>query len=996
MIAPMLMAAFLATGTLEPIELRCEELTNPVAAPIEGRARVSWKLRAVKSGSKNLVQSAYRIRAGSRPGASDFYDSGRVASSAQYGVRLPALPAGKKVHWQVMVWDQDGNPGEWSRSATFGTGIAEWRAQWISIPAPDMETSPFAGAQWIWGSGDRVEFSRRFSVSDAELAGAARLAITVDDSFTARLNGEPLVESDGRTDSWRRPRTVDIKGKLKSGTNELTISATNMANSPAGLVAAITVGSRRIVSDANWIANGGNPTVIGAFGIQPWGDIDGKTVRAATVYRKDFEAKRPVRATAYVSARGLADLYLNGRRVSEDLFTPGWTDYGKRLYYAAYDVTRKVRAGRNTIGTVLGDGWYSGYVGFSGRANYGERPQALVQLELEYSDGTRQVVASDGSWRASTGGTIGQDFLMGEAFDARREPKGWSSPGFDESSWRTPAVEALGSVTPTAYPGEPVRVYDRLRFKSSKEVRPGVYVLDYGQNMAGFARLRLRGKAGQKLTLRFAEAKNPDGTIYTANLRSARQTDTYTFAGDGVETWEPRFTFHGFQYIEVEGLDRAPRPEEFVALAISSATPEVGKIETSSAMINKLARNAWWTQKMNFIDVPTDCPQRDERLGWTGDAQAYISTAAYYSDVQSFFNKWLTDLSDSQQPNGQFPSVAPFMQEAGADGGPAWADAGTICPWTVYEVYGDRDRLERSYPSMVRYLNYLKTRSRPGPLPPERYHAFGDWLSINANTPNDVIFMAYLVHSADLAAKAAGVLGKGEDAREFSAFAQQGRESFRKNFVDASGRVRGETQCAYVLALAFDLVDGEQAKQAAAHLVRDIESRGWHLSTGFVGTRDIMYALTKIGRNDVAFRLLHNKTFPSWGFPIQNGATTIWERWDGWTPERGFQDAGMNSFAHYAYGSVMGWVYANIGGIQPAAPGYAAIRIAPAIDPNLTFAKTEYDSVRGKVRVEWRKRGDKVDLTVEVPPNATAEVHVPGGEVRRVGSGSYRFEGQLR
>ncbi len=490
-------------------------------------------------------------------------------------------------------------------------------------------------------------------------------------------------------------------------------------------------------------------------------------------------------------------------------------------------------------------------------------------------------------------------------------------------------------------------------------------------------RLRPTGEPGRKITLRFAERLNPDGTIYTANLREARATDTYICQGNPGESWEPRFTFHGFQYVEVTGLKSPPDRDTIAARILSSDTPTVATFHTGDPMLDQLFQNINRTQRANFIDIPTDCPQRDERLGWTGDAQVYIGTSALICDVQAFFTKWLVDLTDGQRTDGQFPMVAP-VKVAGDDGGPAWADAGVICPWTIYQVYGDRRLLERQYPSMVKFIEFCRKRSTPELLPPAQFHCFGDWLSINADTPKDVIYTAYFAHSTRLLARAAEVLGKTDDRIEYDRLADAITVAFNRAYVAPDGRIKGNTQACYVLAIAFGLVEGEKFQQAARYLVEDIEARGGHLSTGFIGTKSLMQALSKIGRQDVALRLLHNDTFPSWGFSIKQGATSIWERWDGWTPEKGFQDPGMNSFAHYSFGAVYQWMVENLGGIRSDGPAYKRIIIAPIIDGRLNVCSIHYNSIRGMINVDWlQKAGRLTSLDVTIPANTTATVHVP-------------------
>ena len=694
--------------------------------------------------------------------------------------------------------------------------------------------------------------------------------------------------------------------------------------------------------------------------------------------RTTFKIDKPVtRAVLYASALGNVDLRLNGKFVSEDRFTPGWTDYAKRVYYRAYDVTPLLRQGGNALGAVLADGWYSGYIGGGRHRNhYGKLPRLRAQLHLEFADGTAQDVASGPGWKAASGPIREADFLMGEAYDARMALTGWDTPDFDDAKWEPVVTGAELSPPLQAHSGVPVRAFDTIKPRKITEPKPGVFVFDMGRNFAGVVRLNLSGKAGQKITLRFAERLNPDGTLYTTNLRGARVIDTYYCAGTGIETWEPRFTFHGFQYVELSGLDGKPSPAALTGIPLSSDTPIAGSFECSDPMLNQLHKNIVTTQRANFIDIPTDCPQRDERLGWTGDAQVYVRTATQNADVQAFFTKWLVDLEDAQRPDGEFTCVAPAKIAPGG-GGPAWADAGVICPWNIYEVYGDRRVLERHYGAMKKFIAFTENRCRPGLVPPKKYHIFGDWLSIKADTPNDVIFMAYFATSTRLTMQTARVLGKSEDEKKYGELLERIKESFRKNYVGPDGRIKGDTQTDYVLALANDLLTPEQAPQAAEYLVETIKKRDWHLSTGFIGTKDLMLVLAKIGRNDVAYRLLHNETFPSWGFSIKQGATSIWERWDGWTPEKGFQDPGMNSFAHYSFGAVYGWMVENIGGIKSEGVGYGNLVIAPQPGGKLTSARTTYHSIHGTIATDWKLEPGRFDLKIKIPANTTATLILP-------------------
>jgi alpha-L-rhamnosidase len=700
--------------------------------------------------------------------------------------------------------------------------------------------------------------------------------------------------------------------------------------------------------------------------------------------RKEFVVTKPVRrAMLYATALGLASVHLNGRLVSEDRFLPGWTDYTKRVLYRAYDVTKLVKRGKNAVGAILADGWYSGYVGYGGhRDHYGTKPRFRAQLQIEYADGSAETVATGPDWKASSGAVREADFLMGETFDARLINK-WDQPGFDDSQWEPVVTGAEMSPLIQAHPGPPVRAFAGIAPKKMTQPSAGVYVFDMGQNFAGVARLKISGKTGQKITLRFAERLQPDGNIYTANLRGAKTTDTYFCRGHGTETWEPHLTYHGFQYVEVTGLARRPSTGTITGIALSSATTDAGSFACSDPMLNHLATNIYWTQRANFIDIPTDCPQRDERLGWMGDAQVYLRAATLHEDVQSFFTKWLVDVQDGQRADGEYPMVAP-VKVAGDDGGPAWADAGVICPWTIYQVYGDTRVLERHYDSMARFIEFCQHRSKPDLLPPDKFHCFGDWLNIKDETPNTVICTAYFAHSTHLMAQIAQVLGRTDDAVKYNDLFGRIKAAFNRAYVAADGRIEGDTQTDYALALSFGLLDEERQKQAAQYLVENIKKRNWHLATGFIGTKSLMLALAQIGRNDVADLLIHNDTFPSWGFSIKQGATSIWERWDGWTPEKGFQDPGMNSFAHYSFGAVYQWMVENFGGIHSDGPAYKKILIAPQPDDRLTFADTTYASIRGPIETHWTKKGNGLRLKVVIPANTTATVILPGAATRSV------------
>lgn len=746
--------------------------------------------------------------------------------------------------------------------------------------------------------------------------------------------------------------------------------------------------------------------------------------------RRTFSIDQAVRrATLYATARGVYELRVNGQRVGDAVLAPGWTDYDKRIQYQAYEVTQMFRSGENVLGSILGDGWHASFVGMDPKrrgAHYGSCTQLLVQLNIEYEDGTVQSVATDESWHSTMGPIIYSDILMGELYDARREMDGWDRPAFDDSEWHRVSVQEIGSIQLVAEPSQPVKVTQEVDAKKVTEPEKGVYIFDMGQNMVGWVRLRAAGEAGTRVTLRYAEALNPDGTIYTDNLRSARQTDMYILKGEGEEVFEPHFTFHGFHYVEVTGYPGEPSLETITGCVVHSDTPPVGIFECSSSLINRLQSNIIWGQRGNFLSVPTDCPQRDERLGWMGDAQVFVRTASCNMDVAAFFTKWMVDVVDAQSSDGAFPDVAPLIDFTMIDlshGAPAWGDAGVIVPWTIYRIYGDTRIVEKQYAAMARWMEYLREAS-PDLLRTKRLgNNFGDWLAPKEdNTPKELLATAYWAYDARLMAEMAQAVGREDEAAKYEELFRGIRNAFSKAYVESDGRIKGDTQTCYVLALHMDLLPEELRPAAAGHLVDAIKRENWHLSTGFVGVGYLLPVLSEAGYTDVAYRLLENRTFPSWGYTIEHGATAVWERWDGWTEEDGFQSPNMNSFNHYSLGAVGEWLYRYVAGIDLGEPGYGRILIHPRPGGGLAWARAEYDSVHGKIVSGWKVEDSEFKLEVTTPANTTATVHIPSSEdstvleggvpleeaegvellredsrkvIASVGSGNYEFVGSL-
>jgi len=722
-----------------------------------------------------------------------------------------------------------------------------------------------------------------------------------------------------------------------------------------------------------------------------------KTQMPAPYLRTEFTLpkKKLVRARLYATALGLYEAYINGGRIGDEVFAPGFTDYRQRVMYQTYDVTGTLKPGRNCLGAILGDGWCCGYFAFDGvRQAYSEQPWLLTRLVLEFADGSRQVVVSDANWKTAFGPILANDFQMGESYDARRELTGWAKPGFNDREWFAVRVNTEVRPALTARSNPPVRRIMELKPVSQRKVG-NTWIFDLGQNMVGFIRLKAKGKPGQTITLRHAEILKPDGTLYTENLRTALATDSYTFKGDGVETFEPRFTFHGFRYVEISTL-----PEAVTGIVVHSDTPPTGEFTCSDPLINQLQHNIEWGQRGNFLEIPTDCPNRDERAGWTGDAQVFFRTAAFNMNVATFFEKWLLDVRDSQGDKGLIgmwiPTGRPYKDAT--DGGPAWSDAMTIIPWTMYLCYGDKRVLEENYPAVVRFIECIKGQSKDliRCHPDKPCHAFGDWLAQDgsttpfANTPNEVIGTAFLAYSAELAAKMARVLGKTTDAKQFATLAGKVRAAFTKRYLTGDNLVYGNTQTAYVLALHFRLIPESARKTVAAQLLRDIQKRGTHLSTGFVGTPYLPHVLTDTGHLDTAYELLLQKTWPSYLYAVTQGATTIWERWDGWTHDKGFQDAGMNSFNHYAYGAIGEWLYARVAGLDIGEPGYKRIRFRPLPGGGLKHARAKLETMYGIVESGWRITKSGTDYTFVVPPNTTATVEL-GSQRHKLVPGRYTF-----
>ncbi|MDX2227283.1 MAG: glycoside hydrolase family 78 protein [Verrucomicrobiae bacterium] len=774
--------------------------------------------------------------------------------------------------------------------------------------------------------------------------------------------------------------------------------------------------------------------------------VSDKVSPPATYVRTEFEVLRPVkRAMLYATALGLYETRINGGKVGNYLLAPEWTDYRKRIQYQTYDVSALIQEGRNAWGAILGAGWYAGRIGLIGHRHvYGRQPRFFARLYLDYDDGTTDLVKTEGDWLVTTQGPLREnDLLEGEVYDSRQELKGWDRPGYKAEGWRKcwdigGADSWLETGPLVAQMNEPIRVTTEFHPVAITEPHPCVYILDMTQNMVGWVRAVFRKtKSGQEIRLRHAEMLNPDGTLYLDNMRGAKPVDTYICRGDTEEVYEPRFTYHGFRYVEITGLKVRPEAKDITGRVFHSSCPKTGRLETSNELINRIFHATQWTQYGNLHSTPTDCPQRDERLGWMGDIQVFSQTAIFNMDMAAFFRKFMQDVRDGQTTDGRFPDFAPIPHnsENRFAGNPGWSDAGVIIPWRQWLNYGDLELLERHFDSIKRWIDYVDRISPHHLWEDFSTHTpltYGDWLNsdtfINHGGQSGfpkglgqldkvVYATAFFAYSTRLVSRMAQVLQRKADARKYGALANAIVQSFRNNFVKPDGklhvkpsgeeltetqnasqpkRARADVQAGYALALNFGLIPKAVEFKSAKQLVEALKPFNGHMSTGIQTTVRLMLELSRHGFHKDAYELITKTSIPSWGYMVKNGATTIWERWDGYDPEKGFQSPGMNSFNHYAIGAVGEWMYRIIGGINPDenAPGWKHFIVKPVPGGGLTYARCEYDSIRGRIQTEWKIEKETFSLKVTIPCNTSATVILPSQKPvrKKVGSGTWEFQ----
>ncbi len=1026
----------------KPIALECESLSKPLGMDAK-KPLLSWKLQDSAPGAR---QKAYEIQVASTAemlggGKADVWNSGRVESDNSRGIAYggAALEPSKRYYWRVMVWDQDDKPSEPSDVSWWETGLLQqenWKAKWIGYEEPELRRVRESGAEWITNAeteapkdADKTQHDFRLHFEIAKPVRRGLIYVTGQDSAGAWVNGKQVLQSEPlppwRQMPWKTYTIRDVSGDLHAGQNVLAIEVvrystngnsghTNSAQTPMNAV--LYVESADGTAEIFKSTSDGWRATLNAAGNWQAPNFDGAAWKAAIRYsppasgfnnselgnpwptgavkslRRTFDVTKPVAsARIYATALGAYKLSLNGRGVGDEILAPGWTDFRQRVIYQAYDVTADLTQGTNAIGALLAPGWYSTPLEwFRQGYNFGTTPPALrAQMRIEYKDGSVEWILTDEKWKADISPTLFAEIYDGETYDARRVQPNWDTATFDDDRWH--AAEIVQPHEPQIiwqyFP--PIRVEKTLGAGKLTSPSAGMYVFDFGQNFSGVVRIRAQGAAGTDVKLRFAEVLNPDGRLYTDNLRTAKATDHFILSGKGIEEFQPSFTYHGFRYVEVSGLSAQPQLQDVKAVVFHTDAPFTATLKTGNPMINQLWSNILWGQRSNFVGVPTDCPQRDERLGWAADAQVFWRTATYNMDLTTFSRKFGADLRGTQVGTDMYGIYAPGTVRQNPGYGTGWSDAGVVIPWTSWIQTGDKQVIEENWAGMEKYLAAIQA-SNPDYVWRKNYGIpFGDWLSPEGVTSEDLIATAYWAYDVTLMSQMAHDIGKVEDERKYGELFEKIKIAFDKAFVRPDGFVGGvppppvfasgtattlsdkpvETQTGYVLALHMNLLPYSLRSVAAKRLVDLIEANHWRLATGFLGTPYLLGALTDTGHADIAYRLLLSTEYPSWGYLVEHGATTMWERWNG-DQMRG--DPTMNSYNHYAYGAVADWIYRYAAGIDtvPSDPGFHTIYLHPNFDRRLGSLDFSYESSYGTIHSAWSVAGDKAIWNLTIPANS--------------------------
>lgn len=1027
-----------AGGTLAVGHLRCEYLSNPQGIDVL-QPRLSWVLSSKERGQE---QTAYRVLVASSAaslaaGKADLWDSGKIASDQTIHVVYRGKPLRTRMQcfWKVQVWDANGKMSQSKEPAFWSMALlkpADWQAKWIAAPGHDERIMPHNGyhsefadspdtAKWV-----AIDLGEQRAI-DAVVLHPARAYDWSSDIpgflFPLRFKIEAALSPDFSDATIVVDRTIeDVPNPGLEApvyrfdpvtVRYIRLVATRLTRHE-GTRYGLALAEMQVLSGTQNVARHCSVTALDAIETGGWSKqrlVDGRVLpesgdpadRPSTMLRKEFELRgRVKRAVVSVTGLGLYELRVNGRKVGDQLLAPEWTRYSKRIQYQTYDVTKMLNSGNNAVGAQLSGGWWTGPVQIQIPPE-NPRQCLLMRMDIELADGTKQSIVTDATWSATTDGPIRRSGIYyGETYDATKEMHGWDEPGFAGTGWSQAQVlsnpEGCENATLVAQCNEPIRVVKELRPVSVTEPKPGVYVFDMGQNMVGWCRLKADAPAGTRITLRHGEMLNEDGTVYTENLRTAAQVNEYVWRG-GEAALEPHFTYHGFRYVQVTGLPDRPGKDALLGRVFHSAAPDAGKLRCSNELINTIMHCVEWVQRANLESTPTDCPQRDERMGWMGDINAFAQTAIFNMDLAGFFTKWVPDIRDSQADDGRYPDFAPHMADPNTSfsGAPAWGDAGIVVPWRIYQNYADTRILEQHFESAKRWIEFIHSNNPNLLWQQNRGNDYNDWLNGDtlilegyprgiSDIPHEVFATAMFAHSTEILAKMAALIGRQEDAERYSKLFEDIKAAFNQAYVKPDGRIHGDTQAGYALALNFNLLDEALRPKAMEHLIEAIGKYKDHPSTGMLATHRMMLELTRNGRHDEAWRLINLRTVPSWGYMVEMGATTIWERWDGYVKGRGFQNWGMNSFNHWAFGSVGEWVWRELAGINPDddQPGYKHFVIRPRPCDGLSWVKAEYSSIRGKIVSDWKMGKRQFTLRISVPVGTTATVYVPARDAASV------------
>jgi alpha-L-rhamnosidase len=1043
-----------------PAELRVDDLKTPLGMD-DVTPRFSWQLHDPQRGAR---QTAYEVLVASsaesiQQGKADVWDSGRVDSDQSLNVRYsgPAVTPSKRYFWRVKIWGAGGSLYPESDVAWWETGLLKqeaWQAKWIGYETSEEAAVRGAAASWIAHpgaaglaakNGDEQRYAYRATVNLAKKVRGAVLYATGEDTVSAWVNGAKVMTAAAYPPwkhlPWKKFVRADVTGKLTAGENTIAVECVHYVDDADGnaskdappAIATLVVeyedgSTATFASDTSW------KTEFNAGGNWQQKGFDDSNWKAAVAWkptprpnsaplgnpwlpdsvkelRHTFDVSAPIRsARLYSTALGAYEMFLNGKRVSEDILAPGWTDYRQRVVYQTYDVTGQLVSGKNAIGALLAPGWYSTPLEWLQQPNnYGATPPALLaQLRIEHADGSVEWVTTGTDWQASTSFILHSELYDGETQDARLTQAGWNTAQFNAGGWRDAVAIEPKPVAIIAQEFSPIRVEMAVPAKALTQPKPGVYIFDFGQNLAGVERLNVEGPAGTDVRIRFGEILNAHGTLYTDNLRTAKATDHVILSDKGVSDFIPQFTFHGFRYAEVTGLSAAPNLRAMRALAIHTAASFDVELKTGNAMVNKLWSNVLWGQRSNFVGVPTDCPQRDERLGWMADAQVFWRTATYNMDLAAFTRKFAGDMRGTQAGTPYYGIYAPGTAGETSSSGTGWSDAGVIIPWTSWLQSGDTRVIEENWEAMEKYLAAIEAANPDGLWTKGSGIPFGDWLSLEGRTDIGLVATAYWAYDVMLMRQMAHALGRTADEQKYQQLFEKIRGAFVKQYVHDDGFVAsadnspspfgqidnpdaksegGDTQTGYVLALHMDLLPDALREAAAKRLVNKIEKNRGLMGTGFLGTPYLLEELTKTGHEDLAYKLLLNTQHPSWGYLVEHGATTTWERWNG---DEMQGDPQMNSYNHYAYGAVADWLYRYAAGIDatPLNAGFHTVVLHPVFDARLGSVDFKYDSSYGEIRSSWTVDGRTAKWQVEIPANTTGLL-----EVSAKGAGQYKLEG---